>query len=127
MFNEFLDEDLGLDLTPLIDVIFMLLIFFIMTTTFNKPILDIVLPTAEQVDQLEKGEEIVISLTKEGGFFYKNEQVSLGQLEEIFAEQPEATVNLYVDKETPFDAFVQVIDKAKVREAGKLVISAETP
>ena len=37
------DEDASIDLTPVIDVIFMLLIFFIMTTTFSKPVLDIVL------------------------------------------------------------------------------------
>ena len=41
------DEDASIDLTPVIDVIFMLLIFFIMTTTFSKPVLDIVLPASE--------------------------------------------------------------------------------
>ena len=42
------DEDASIDLTPVIDVIFMLLIFFIMTTTFSKPVLDIVLPASDE-------------------------------------------------------------------------------
>ena len=42
------DEDASIDLTPVIDVIFMLLIFFIMTTTFSKPVLDIVLPASSR-------------------------------------------------------------------------------
>ena len=45
------DEDASIDLTPVIDVIFMLLIFFIMTTTFSKPVLDIVLPASETSEE----------------------------------------------------------------------------
>ena len=48
------DEDASIDLTPVIDVIFMLLIFFIMTTTFSKPVLDIVLPASETAE-LQQG------------------------------------------------------------------------
>ena len=43
MHDDPLNDDISLDITPLIDVIFMLLIFFIMTTTFSKPVLDIIL------------------------------------------------------------------------------------
>ena len=43
MYDDF-QEDAGIDLTPLIDVVFMLLVFFIMTTTFSRPVLVIVLP-----------------------------------------------------------------------------------
>ena len=41
MFDE-LEEEPRVDLTPLIDVIFMLVIFFVMTMTFSKPVLDVV-------------------------------------------------------------------------------------
>ena len=46
MFDE-LEEEPRVDLTPLIDVIFMLVIFFVMTMTFSKPVLDVVLPAAK--------------------------------------------------------------------------------
>ena len=56
------DEDASIDLTPVIDVIFMLLIFFIMTTTFSKPVLDIVLPASETSEESSrKNAELVIS------------------------------------------------------------------
>ena len=48
MFNLDLEEEPSIDLTPLIDTIFMLLIFFIMTTTFSRPVLDIVLPASSE-------------------------------------------------------------------------------
>ncbi len=125
MKMDIFDEEVSIDLAPLIDVVFMLLVFFIMTTTFSKPVIDIVLPKAEHTEEKERSEELVISLTKEGGYFYKDEQYSVEQLEHLFKENPEATINLYVDQKAPFDSFVQVVDKAKAREAGKFVISTE--
>ena len=60
--NDF-DEDASIDLTPVIDVIFMLLIFFIMTTTFSKPVLDIVLPASETAEEpSRKNAELLISV-----------------------------------------------------------------
>ena len=50
MFNLDLEEEPSIDLTPLIDTIFMLLIFFIMTTTFSRPVLDIVLPASSEAE-----------------------------------------------------------------------------
>ena len=62
------DEDASIDLTPVIDVIFMLLIFFIMTTTFSKPVLDIVLPASETSEESSrKNAELVISAIDERG------------------------------------------------------------
>ncbi len=123
--NNILDEDLALDLTPLIDVIFMLLIFFIMTTTFSKPVVDIILPSAEHTEEAVKQEELVISLTAEGGYFYKDNQMSIDDLDKLFKENPEAIVNFHIDQKAPFDAFVRVIDKVKEKEGANFVISTE--
>ncbi len=123
---DMLDDDLSVDLTPLIDVIFMLLVFFIMTTTFSKPVMDIVLPTAVKTEELEKQEEIVIAITATGGIFYKDISLSQGQFEALLEEHPTTRINLHVDKKAPFDSFIQVIDKAKAREGGSFVISTES-
>ncbi len=128
-----LDDDLALDLTPLIDVIFMLLVFFIMTTTFSKPVMDLVLPEAEMTEDAKKEEEIVISITKEGAYFYKDTQISLASLTSLFEEHKLSTINFFVDKDAPFEAFIQAIDRAKARDkdlaegekGGKFVISTE--
>ena len=60
MFDE-LEEEPRVDLTPLIDVIFMLVIFFVMTMTFSKPVLDVVLPAAQNSEVKKKTAELVIS------------------------------------------------------------------
>ncbi len=124
--NNILDEELSIDLTPLIDVIFMLLVFFIMTTTFSKPVIEIVLPSAEYTEESAQEEEIVLSVTKEGAYFYNDTQLTIQGVVELFDENSTATVNFYVDKDAPFNAFVQVMDKVKAREGGNFVISTET-
>ena len=58
MFDMNLDEEPSIDLTPLIDTIFMLLIFFIMTTTFSRPVLD-----TEEAEVSGEHREQVISIT----------------------------------------------------------------
>ena len=58
------DEDASIDLTPVIDVIFMLLIFFIMTTTFSKPVLDIVLPASEASEETIRKKARLVSSVK---------------------------------------------------------------
>ncbi len=121
-----LDDEVSIDLTPLIDVIFMLLVFFIMTTTFSKPVVDIVLPTAKETEELEKQDEIVIAITETGGIFYKDVSLSEGQFAALLAEHPTTRLNLHVDKKAPFDSFIMVIDKAKEREGGSFVISTES-
>ncbi len=123
--NDLLDEELSIDLTPLIDVIFMLLVFFIMTTTFSKPVMEIVLPSAEYTEENESQEEIVLSVTKDGAYFYNDTQLTIDGVVELFDNNPTATVNFYVDKEAPFEAFVLVMDKVRAREGGSFVISTE--
>lgn len=121
-----IDEEIGVDLTPLIDVVFMLLIFFIMTTTFNKPILDIVLPASEQAESgTQKQEELLISINKEGLFHYKDEVITYEELDVLLEQDTELLLNLFVDKEAPFEAFVSVVDIAKNKRGGRFVISTE--
>lgn len=61
------NEEPRIDLTSLIDVIFMLVIFFVMTMTFSsKPVLDIVLPESTQAKASEVPEELLVA--REGGW-----------------------------------------------------------
>ena len=112
------DEDASIDLTPVIDVIFMLLIFFIMTTTFSKPVLDIVLPASETA-------ELVISVKADGTIYYQDQQLTKEALTAVLETRPEALLNLYVDEKAPFEAFVGVIDIAKLKRGGHFVISTQ--
>ena len=120
-----LDEEPSVDLTPLIDVIFMLLIFFIMTTTFSRPVLDIILPASETAEPSKQRQEQVVTIKADGSLHYEGRQIDKVELPAILEERPEAVLNLHVDQKAPFDAFVSVVDVAKVKKGERFVISTQ--
>ena len=104
----------------------MLLIFFIMTTTFSKPVLDIVLPASETAEEpSRKNAELLISVKADGTIHYQDQQLTKEALTAVLETRPEALLNLYVDEKAPFEAFVDVIDIAKLKRGGHFVISTQ--
>jgi len=121
------DQDAEIDLTPLIDVIFMLLIFFILTTTFSKPVLDIVLPVSETAEQqTERLPELVVAVSAEGKLFHGEMELSKDALGALLDSREKELLNLFVDEKAPFDAFVAVVDIAKTKRGGRFVISTQS-
>lgn len=121
------EENAGLDLTPLIDVVFMLLIFFIMTTTFSKPVLDIVLPASETAEQPgERMPELIVTITAEGKIFYGDQELRREDLTALLDNRENDLLNLFVDEKAPFESFVAVVDIAKTKRGGRFVISARS-
>lgn len=122
-----LGGDVDIDLTPLIDVVFMLLIFFIMTTTFSKPVLDIVLPVSETAAQpAERTPELVISVTAEGKIFHNDAELGKDALIALLDSREKDLLNLFVDEKAPFNAFVFIVDIAKAKRGGRFVISTQS-
>ena len=116
-----------IDLTPLIDVVFMLLIFFIMTTTFSKPVLDIILPVSETAEQpAERTPELVISITAEGKIFHNDAELGKDALIALLDSREKDLLNLFVDEKAPFNAFVSIVDIAKAKRGGRFVISTQS-
>ncbi len=124
MHDEF-DDDLHIDLTPLIDVIFMLVIFFVMTMTFSKPVLDIVLPKSQVAQVQKKGEELTVTVRADGQILVDGRNVTAEDLPGALEQRQQALMNLIVDKDAPFEAFVKVVDVAKDKRQGRFVISTE--
>lgn len=124
MFDE-LEKEPRVDLTPLIDVIFMLVIFFVMTMTFSKPVLDVVLPAAQNSEVKKKTAELVISVKPDGRYFFNDQEILKEDLPRFLSEQPKGTLNLMVDEKAPFEAFVYLADLAKIDREGRFVISTK--
>ena len=124
MFDE-LEEEPRVDLTPLIDVIFMLVIFFVMTMTFSKPVLDVVLPAAQNSEVKKKTTELVISVKSDGKYFFNDQEIPKEEVSRFLSEHPDGTLNLMVDEKAPFEAFVYLADLAKVNREGRFVISTK--
>ena len=120
MFDE-LEEEPRVDLTPLIDVIFMLVIFFVMTMTFSKPVLD----AAQNSEVRKKAAELVLSVNSDGKYFFNDQEILREDLPRFLSEHPEGTLNLMVDEKAPFESFVYLADLAKVNREGRFVISTK--
>lgn len=119
------DEEPQIDLTPLIDCLFMLIIFFVLTMSFSKPVLEVVLPQAESGIKTNDRTEILLSVKADGTFWLDQKPVTLTALEQVLDDRPEAILNIYMDGSAPFDRFVNVLDLAKQKRNGRFVISTD--
>ncbi|MCB0319048.1 MAG: biopolymer transporter ExbD [Bdellovibrionales bacterium] len=105
-----------LNLTPLIDVIFQLLVFFMLTSSFIHPSINMELPRADLGGQTNKDRKIILSLTKDGQVFLNSDQSSIASLpEELRAElvkNNDKSVYLKSDKEVSYNSFFEIIEIA---------------
>ncbi len=107
-----------LSLTPLIDVVFLLLIFFLVTSEFEdeERRLDIVLPSATSaVPMTSKPREVVVDIDNAGKIYLRGEATPLEELEELLkkavASNPtNQTVVIRADQATSFQPVVNVMD-----------------
>jgi biopolymer transport protein ExbD/biopolymer transport protein TolR len=124
------EDEPRIDLTPMVDVVFLLLIFFMISTTFvESPGISIKLPesSAQTIDREPK--EIKVYLSREGDIYYGERKITLDDFRGLLAEhQSEAertTVLLLADQESRHGKVVTLMDLA--RDAGyvKLAIATE--
>ncbi len=110
--------ELELNLTPLIDVVFLLLIFFMVSTTFDRQSeIAISLPESSSEPVTIKREELVIIIDAGGGYFVNQEEVLGGRIDTlrnaIFAaatgvDQPQIVIQ--ADRQTPHQAVIKAMD-----------------
>ena len=120
------DEEPQIDLTPLIDCLFMLIIFFVLTMSFSKPVLEVMLPQAAHGEVSRERNDLLLSVKKDGSLWLGSESTTLEGLSAALDAAPERTLNIYMDREAPFAKFVEVMDLAKVKREGRFVISTDT-
>lgn len=122
MFGGF-DEEPQIDLTPLIDCLFMLIIFFVLTMSFSRPVLEIVLPEAQHAEVGQERNELLLCVKDDGKLYINEEPVTIDELGVRLDADPEKMLNIYMDEKAPFSSFVEVLDLAKVKRSGRFVIS----
>ncbi|WP_457665292.1 ExbD/TolR family protein [Thiolapillus sp.] len=119
------DDEATIDLTPLMDIVFIMLIFFIVTTSFIKESgIDVNRPSANTAQRKEHG-NILIAITANDEIWMDKRPVDIravrANVERLKAESPEASVVIQADKDSKNGLLVQVMDQ--VHLAGILNIS----
>ncbi len=113
-------EDIDLNLTPLIDVVFLLLIFFMVSTTFEKTSkLKIDLPEASPQATQQIDKKIVIGIDVKGRYYINERQLVNTQLKtlklalrKIAGDNKKIPIVLRADAKTPHQAVVRAMDAA---------------
>jgi biopolymer transport protein ExbD len=127
-FGEHLPERKGLDLTPMIDVVFLLLIFFLITSIFSRPSLPMNLPEAETA-RLANEPEVSVAVKADGAILLDGREVALAELYPAllarYQGKEKRGITLLSDKGVPFGRVVQVMDQAKKAGAEDISILAE--
>ena len=106
-------EHLGLDLTPIIDVVFILLIFFIVSSVFKKDELALVLnlPTSSAQEIELKQKELIIELNSDKLAVY-GKKITLELLEQEIAaiEDKEKNIIFRIDKEVKYEKIIEILE-----------------
>lgn len=127
-FGEHLPEKKGLDLTPMIDVVFLLLIFFLITSIFARPSLPLNLPEAETA-RLTQEPEVSVAVKADGAILLDGREVALAELYPAlrarYQGQEKRGITLLSDKGVPFGRVVEVMDQAKKAGAEEISVLAE--
>ena len=122
-------DDLTIDLTPLLDVSFIILIFFILTTTFiEEKRLAIEKPKSNSV-QTGQNTEIKIAIDKDNSLYFKNKLIDPGSLREKLKDElqntPMSSLVIEADKTSELSIFVLVVDTAKSLDIQDITISTD--
>lgn len=121
-------EQLTPDITPLIDIVFLLLIFFLVSTAFkkNESALPLQLPSSEASKQMIQKEEVSIELSPEK-MALKGKEVSFEQLDAALSlvKDKKMPVNVRIDKEVRYERIVKLFDILKKHDLNNLALINE--
>ena len=122
-------EILTPDITPLIDVVFILLIFFIVSSVFKKDELALVLnlPTSSAKEIELKQKEIIIELDR-GKLAIYGKEVSISNLEEEISKIKDKQRNIIfrIDKEVKYERVIKILDLLQKHELFNISLLTDT-
>ena len=124
------EAESGIDITPMLDVVFIMLIFFIVTTSFVKESgIEVSRPSAQTSKKQQKA-SIIVGIRANGEIWIGKRKVDLSALraniERLHAESPEGTVVVTADKRSETGLLVSVMDQIKLAGVEKISISADS-
>lgn len=122
------EEEAQIDMTPMLDVVFIMLIFFIVTASFVKESgIDVNRPEAATAVQKDRA-NILVAISDSGEIWINKRQVDAravqANIERLYAENPQGSVVIQADKKATTETLIKVMDAA--RAAGVFDVSIAT-
>ncbi len=114
-----------INLTPMVDMLFLILLFFLVTSSFiEQPNIKLELPSTKYAST-SKLEERVLTISADGKLFFQNEPVErkalIPVLKNAFLKQDDKTLIMRADKNVPYGVIIDVMDAAKGAGLKKIV------
>jgi len=124
------DEGAEINITPMLDIVFIMLIFFIVTTSFVKESgIDVNRPSADSAQRKERG-NILVAISPAGDIYIDKRKVELrsvrANIERLHAENPEGSVVVLSDKEAKTGILVDVMDQIRLAGIENISIAAQS-
>jgi len=119
---------ISINITPLIDVLFLLLTFFMVSSTFvEQPGMELELPGVTRAETVIV-REYILTVTEDGRLFFDGQPVTKAALPErlkaAVPEMKDRALTLKADKEVPHGTVVELMDIARTSGVKKLIIAA---
>lgn len=123
------EEESEINITPMLDVVFIMLIFFIVTATFIKEAgIDVNRPDAATAVKQEKA-NILIAIGPNNDIWIDRRQVDIRSvrpnIERMHAENPQGTVVIQADKESKTETLIEVMDASRQAGVYNVAIAAQ--
>ena len=124
-------DDSAIDMTPMLDIVFIMLIFFIVTSTFVKESgIDVTRPLAQTAVRQELA-SILVGIDKDGQVWINQRRIDIravrANIERLHAENPQGTVVIQADRASQTGILVEVMDQAKLAGVENVAIAASRP
>jgi biopolymer transport protein ExbD len=123
------EEEAEINITPMLDIVFIMLIFFIVTTSFIKETgIDPNRPTATTADEKARG-NILIAISPVGQIWMNKREVELTQIRSMVeaarAESPESSVIVIADEQAPTGVLIDLMDQIRLGGVENIAVAAE--
>lgn len=122
-------DDSSIDMTPMLDIVFIMLIFFVVTTSFVKETgIDIQRPSAQTAERQERG-NILVAIDEVGAIWIDRRRIELGavraNVERLRAEYPGGSVVVQADANSRSGLMVAVMDQIRLAGVENIAIAAQ--
>ncbi|MBT0585284.1 ExbD/TolR family protein [Alteromonas oceanisediminis] len=125
------EEEAAIDMTPMLDVVFIMLIFFIVTASFVKEAgIDVNRPDAATAVKKDRA-NILVAISDTGEIWINKRRIDVravqANIERLHAENPQGTVVIQADKKATTETLIKVMDSARAAGVYDVSIAAQEP